>query len=322
MFNLTFKAYLKIKTLFEIDNIVKLFSILYICFIDFRIFSQKSFSLADLIFLLLLVAVIFRSKLFLPSFLKHNIQSLKVFLLFAIFWVLSFLLPSIGSNNFIEFIKDNLIYIIGSIYLLAIFIVFLYLTIEFGWEFIFKAILFAGLLNALIGLFGLVIYFIGIENRLVTILGTSSNYLIGFPRLIGFSLSPNGFAYPLFISLISSLALFYSNKISKIFVLGSSIVILIALFFTFSKALLLILLLYVLYFISKVCRSINLYQFRKYLIGFVFVAGLFLYILVTHIIVINDIDGDGSVYHEPNKVNKGYSRFNEPLLLESIVMLI
>ena len=304
MFNLSFKHFFKNINFFEIDNIVKVVSILYICVIDFRIFNQKSFSLADIIFPLLLAAIFFRTNFSLYDSLKYNVKSLKFFHYFAILWFLSFLLPSLGSNNIVDFIKDNFIYIAGSIYLIVLLIVFLYLTIEFGWEFIFKAIFYAGLINALIGLFGLCVYFIGIDNNLVTTLGTSSNYLIGFPRIKGFSLTPNGYAYPLYIALVSALALFHSNKISKLFVLQASFLILTALFFTFSKVLLLILLLYTLFFLSKVFRFLNLHQLRKYLIGFTFLGGLFLYVLVTHIMVVNDIDGDGSLYHEPDKITK------------------
>ena len=48
----------KIKDNYSVDNVVRILSILFVCLIEFRIFHQKSLSLADPIFVFLFTSII------------------------------------------------------------------------------------------------------------------------------------------------------------------------------------------------------------------------------------------------------------------------
>ena len=137
---------------------------------------------------------------------------------------------------------------------------------------------------------------VGIDSSLLSTVSTSSPYFEGFPRLTGFSLSPNGFAYSLFTSLIMSIPLYYSDSISKRFVLISSIIIFIALIFTISKTLLIFILTYTTWYLSSLFRSLKLDKARKYLLAIVLFSGLFLYILVTHIMLIDKANEEKCIF--------------------------
>ena len=209
---------------------------------------------------------------------------------------MSYLFPVFTYDDLIAFFDSNLFMIIGSLYLVAISISFFYLTIEFGWLFVVKAILYSGLINALLGITGLLLFIVGIESSLISTVSTTSPYFEGFPRLTGFSLSPNGFAYSLFTALIMSIPLYYSDSISKRFVLVSSIIIFIALIFSFAKILMLFILTYTTWYASRLFRSLKLEKARKYLLTIVLFSGLFLYILVTHIMLIDKADEEKCIF--------------------------
>jgi len=280
----------------SIDNLVKIFSILFICLIEFRIFQQKSFSLADPIFILLFSSILIKEKVNLLGLFKYDVKLVKIFFIFSIIWVASYLFPVLTYDDSIAFFDRNSVMIIGSLYLVAITMSFLYITIELGWLFIAKVILYSGLINALIAITGLLLFMAGIDFMadvdygVVTLTGTSSPYFQGFPRLLGFSLTPNGLAYSLFVSSLMSIPLYHSNSISKRFVLVSSIIIFIVLIFTLSKTLLIFILTYTTWYLSSLFRSLKLDKARKYLLAIVLFSGLFMYVLVTHIMIVDKDD--------------------------------
>jgi hypothetical protein len=286
----------------SIDNLIKIFLILFIFLIEFRIFQQKSFSLADPIFILLLSTILIKERVNLLGLFKYDFKLVKIFFIFSILWVASYLFPVLTYDDSIAFFDRNSMMIFASLYLVAITISFLYITIELGWLFIAKAILYSGLLNALIAITGLLLFMAGIDfmadvdSGLITLSGTSTPYLIGFPRLTGFSLTPNALAYSLFVSSLMSIPLYHSNSISKRFVLVSFIIIFIALVLTISKTLLIFILTYTTWYFSRLLRSWKLETARRYLLAIILFSGLILYVFATHIMIIgNDVD-IGMVY--------------------------
>ena len=297
MLNMRLKSYFLNNKTFEIDNIVQLLSILYICLIEFRIFQQPSFSLADPVFILLFSSILIKERANLLGLFNYNIKLVKIFFIFSIIWVASFIFPVLVHDDLRAFFDRNDLMIIGSLYLVVIAISFLYLTIEFGWLFIAKVVLWSGLINALIAIIGLLLFMAGVEvmadveTGLVTITGSSTPYFIGFPRLMGFSLTPNALAYSLFVSSLMSIPLYHSNSISKRFVLVSFIIIFIALILTISKTLLIFILTYTTWYFSRLLRSLKLERARKYLLAIILFSGLILYVFSTHIMIIgNDVD--------------------------------
>jgi hypothetical protein len=299
-----YNSIFKIKENFNIDNVVKMFSILFVCLIEFRILHQASLSLADAIFVLLIISIIARCKIKKFSLQKHIEKLLFLFLGFATIWVLSYLTPIFQYVDLRAFFDANLYMVIASLYLVAISISFFYLTVEFGWLFVLKAILYSGLLNALLGITGLLLFMIGIDSSLVNTAGSSAPYFEGFPRLTGFSLYSNGFAYSLFTSLIVSIPLYYSDFISKRFVLVSSIIIFVALIFSMAKIILISVLTITAWYASCLFRSLKLYKLRKYFLAIVLFGGLFLYILVTHIMLVNKVDEEKCIFGDEIIISK------------------
>jgi hypothetical protein len=316
------KSYFSSHKIFEIDNIVLILAILYICLIEFRIFQHQSFSLADPVFILLFSSILIKEKESLLGFFKNDDKLVKIFFIFSIVWVLSYIFPVLTYDDSIAFFDRNSRFIIGSFYLVAISVSFFYLTIKLGWLIIAKVVLWSGLINALIAITGLLLFMSGIDvmadvkNGLVTKTGSSTPYLIGFPRLIGFSLTPNALAYSLFVSSLMSIPLYHSNSISKRFFLVSFIIIFIALALTISKTLLIFILTYTTWYFSRLLRSWKLERARRYLLAIILFSGLILYVFATHIMIVgNDVD-IGLVYPgAAGKCNFGkelfFSNFDE-----------
>ena len=69
---MNYNSIIKIKDNFSVDNVVRIFSILFVCLIEFRIFHQKSLSLADPIFVFLFTSIIARGRINFFSLLKYN----------------------------------------------------------------------------------------------------------------------------------------------------------------------------------------------------------------------------------------------------------
>ena len=98
-----YNSILKIKENFSIDAIIKIFSILFICLIEFRIFHHKSLSLADPVFVLLFTSILVRDKKKLFNSLKYNAKLVILFLVFATIWVISYLSPVLSYDDLIAF---------------------------------------------------------------------------------------------------------------------------------------------------------------------------------------------------------------------------
>lgn len=276
----------------NIDNLIMSLSILFIFFIDFRVFKLETFSLADPIFIFLLISIAIRGKINVASVIKGNSKIILLFIVFITLWIVSFMSPMLSYENQISFLNSNLIMIFGSIYLVAVSITFFHIAVVFGYTFVLKAILYSGLVNAIVALLGLLLFTLDIESNLVSTINTSSPYLANFPRLTGFSITPNGLAYSFFTALIISIPLYYSEKISKRFVLASSLIIFIALLFTLAKILLIFFLASTTWFINRLFNN-QAIKLKKYLLSFILLSGFFLYMLSTHILFIDrdkDID--------------------------------
>ena len=285
-----YNSLFKINNNFNIDNLVKALAVLFICLIEFRVFYKASLSLADPIFVLLFSSIIVRIKIKNSSLLKYFEKLFFLFLGFATIWVMSYLMPIFAYDDLKTFFYGNSVMIIGSLYLVAISLTFFYITIEFGWLFVLQTVFYSGLFNALLGITGLLLFIVGIDSTLVNVTATSAPYFEGFPRLTAFSLSPNGFAYSMFTSLIVSIPLYYSDLVSKRFVVVSSIIIFTALIFSMAKIILISILTYTVWYASSIFRSLKLYKLRKYILAIVLFSGLFLYVLVTHIMLVDKAD--------------------------------
>ena len=78
-----YNSIFKIKENFNADAIVRIFAILFVCLIEFRIFHQKSLSLADPIFVFLFTSIVARSKINFFSLVKYNAKLVILFLVFC-----------------------------------------------------------------------------------------------------------------------------------------------------------------------------------------------------------------------------------------------
>ena len=113
MLNKRLKSYFSNNNTFEIDNIVLLLSILYICLIEFRIFQVKSISLADPVFILLFSSILIKERANLLGLFKYNIKLVKIFFIFSIIWVASFIFPVLVHDDLRAFFDRNDLMIIG-----------------------------------------------------------------------------------------------------------------------------------------------------------------------------------------------------------------
>ena len=67
----------------------------------------------------------------------------------------------------------------------------------YGFQYIAKSFIFSGLIHAFFGILGLLLFFAGIDNSLVCFGCSTSPYLVDFPRVSGFSVSINAYAFSL-----------------------------------------------------------------------------------------------------------------------------
>ena len=266
-----------------LDLLTKFCVFAFVITIEFRIFENKSISLSDIVFLLVILLVFYKPDKRYFSVFKSNVKThvLQVFSVFSVVWIISYITPVFGSLNSLDFFIDNRFMIVGAIYLVTTAFVFYFISIRFGWRLIAIAVLITGLVNAILGFTGLILYFYGVETQLVCADCTSSPYMREFPRMVGFSLSPNGYAYAQFSALMMAVALL-TNK-NKLYMLLVISIIALSLFMSFSKVLLLFLLSYFIFIVLYVV------QIKKYrLIAFYgsLFFGIFLYLFVTNILIV------------------------------------
>ena len=93
-----------------------------------------SFSLADPIFILLFSSILIKERVNLLGLFKYDAKLVKIFFIFSILWVASYLFPVLTYDDSIAFFDRNSAMIFASLYLVAITISFLYLTIEQNWS--------------------------------------------------------------------------------------------------------------------------------------------------------------------------------------------
>jgi hypothetical protein len=221
----------------NIDAITRMLVILFVCLIEFRVFDNKGLSLADPIFLIISIVLFLNSGLSLVK-LKPT-SNISLIVMFSFFWTVSYLTPvfSYPSDEWLDFLNNNFSLVVGSIYLVMITLLFRYIVIKFGIKFVLEAIFYAGLINAIVAFFGLMLALFDIESGLVCLPAscTTAPYLEDMPRMVGFSLSPNGYAYSQFTALIAVLVLFFrGNPVTNISLL-SLIIIAASLLLSFSQ---------------------------------------------------------------------------------------
>jgi len=270
-----------------LDLTTKILVFIFVSLIEFRIFENKSISLADLVFLILFTLFFIKLNRRYFSILKsvddkkHIVQT---FIVFSTIWIVSYITPIFGFFESFEFFIENRFMIIGSIYLVTIAFVFYFISIRFGWRLIATAVFFAGLVNAILGFIGVFLYIYGIESQLVCIGCTSSPYMSGIPRVVGFSLTPNGYAYAQFSALMMAPTLLSYR--SKGYILSAISVIALSLFMSFSKTSLLFLLAYFIFGILYFIQNSNYEKYRSILLYGSLFIGVCLYLSVTSILVI------------------------------------
>ena len=258
------------------DQTVKSLSFFFILFIQFRVFTNESLSLADVVFIFLFPALLIQ----LPNL--KNIFKVKrprffVVGLFITTWIVSYLTPAFYYQNISEFILENAFMLLGSLYLVLILVAFYFINLIYGFQFIAKSFIFAGLIHAFFGIFGLLLYFVGLDNSLVCFGCSTSPYLVDFPRVSGFSVSINAYAFSLLISLIL-IPTQMTNKNRKL-MLSIGLFIFTVMILSLSKIIIIAGLAVVLWFVFLRIKSSLSSMLIKTL---VFVFGM-VYVLATHV---------------------------------------
>ena len=102
-----------------LDLLTKVFIFAFVITIEFRIFENKSVSLSDIVFLLVLLLVFYKPDKRYFSVFKSNVKmhALQVFSVFSVVWIVSYATPVFGSLNSLDFFIENRFMIIGAIYL-------------------------------------------------------------------------------------------------------------------------------------------------------------------------------------------------------------
>ncbi len=272
----------------NLDALIRFFVVLFVCLIEFRIFNNKGLSLADPIFLIIALSFLFNKSFSFTEMRPH--RNILLLAIFALTWIFSHIAPifSYPSTEWLDFLSNNIQIIVGSVYLVVISLVFRYVTIKYGVNFVLKAIIYAGLTNATLGFFGLALLLFGIESELVCLASscTSSPYVEDIPRMIGFSLSPNGYAYSQFTALIATLALFFRGGVVTNFSLLSLFVIAMSLLLSFSQLLVLGVLVLFIWFSNKFITK----AYKKIALLIVLISGCIMYVLITHFMLTGDQD--------------------------------
>jgi len=272
-----------IKFNINLDVLIRFAVVLFVCLIEFRVFNNKGLSLADPIFLIVVLLFLFNKSSFFSEIKPH--RNILLLTIFAFVWVLSHITPifSYPSTEWFDFLSSNIQIIVGSVYLFVISLVFRYVTIKYGVNFALKAIIYSGLVNAILGFSGLALLLFGMESELVCLESscTSSPYAEDIPRIIGFSLSPNGYAYSQFTALIATLALFFRGGVATGFSLLLLFIIAISLLLSFSQLLMLGVLSLFIWFSNKFIMR----AYKKIVLLIVLVSGCIMYILATHLML-------------------------------------
>jgi len=183
------------------DQTVRSLTFFFILFIQFRIFTNESFSLSDVVFIFLFPALLIQ----LPNLINvFKVERSRFFFigLFITTWIVSYLTPAFYYQDISEFILDNAFILLGALYLVLVLVTFYLINLIYGFQYIAKSFIFSGLIHAFFGILGLLLFFAGIDNSLVCFGCSTSPYLVDFPRVSGFSVSINAYAFSLLISLI------------------------------------------------------------------------------------------------------------------------
>ncbi len=261
------------------DQTVKSLSFFFILFIQFRVFTNESLSLADVVFIFLSPALLIQLPN-LKNIFKVERPRLIFFVgLFITTWIVSYLTPAFYYQNISEFILENTFMLLGSLYLVLILVTFYFINLIYGFQFIAKSFIFSGLIHAFFGIFGLLLYFVGLDNSLVCFGCSTSPYLVDFPRVSGFSVSINAYAFSLLISLIL-IPTQMTNKNRKL-MLSIGLFIFTVMILSLSKIIIVAGLSIVLWFVFLRIKSSLSSMLIKTL---VFVFGM-VYVLATHVSV-------------------------------------
>lgn len=268
------------------EYLLRFAAILYIVLIDFRVFDNKSLSLADVVFVLILLLIALYGGKF-ENILNAPVEkeALLFFVVFSALWVMSYVLPMLNYTDKIAFLKSNAFIITGAAYLVVVSMLFYYLSVVLGRTFIIKGVFYSGFTNAVIGIVGLVLFALGFDNDFITQSGTSSPYLLGFPRLKGFSLTSNAYAYLLFTSALMVVPLYYSKAIKQNVLLMQFATICAAIAMTLSKTVFLLLLSFVCWFAVRLLYANYRYIHIRRILFYVLLLGLLFYLVITHIVI-------------------------------------
>tara|TARA_B100000579_G_C22847906_1_gene865527 strand:- start:3425 stop:4615 length:1191 start_codon:yes stop_codon:yes gene_type:complete len=207
--------------------------------IEYRILSNKSFSIFDIVIIFLFILF------FLIRKINLNFLSVKLIILIIISLTHSVTIFLI-SNNYNIFFGT-----IVLIYLCSILFIYEQLAIRMKFEKIFQIFIYAIILNCILSLIGIIFYLININNIMICTNCTSSELLNNFPRIKNLAYSPNSYAFYNFIGiLVLCVNQTISNKNFNLFILFLFFILTISLL-TLSKTNLLILSFVFIYFFKN-----------------------------------------------------------------------
>tara|TARA_B100000575_G_scaffold285151_1_gene280076 strand:+ start:539 stop:1720 length:1182 start_codon:yes stop_codon:yes gene_type:complete len=194
------------------NNIIKInFTLIFLSFltIEYKIFVNKSIALFDVVFIILSISIFY--------FIKKKFNNLFFFstIIIAISLINTFLIFYIHNN------WNSLLGAIIILYLCSILYIYGQIFEFIKIEKIFKIFIYAVIVNCLISIAGIILYFTDTDTFLICTNCTSSNLLNNFPRFKNFAYSPNSYAFYNFIGifLLSILNSQFNKKSYLFFIL-------------------------------------------------------------------------------------------------------
>ena len=245
------------------NNIVKInLLLIFLSFItiEYKVFINKSFSIFDIVFILLSISLLF--------FSKKKFNTLFFFSVILIFVsLISSLLIFYNNNNINSFLGSVIIF-----YLCSILFIYGQLIKFIKIEKIIKIFVYAVIINCLISLIGIILHFVDIKTILTCTNCTSSDLFYNFPRIKNFAYSPNSYAFYNFIGIVLLCILnLQNNKKSYLFFILLFFITLISIL-TLSKTNFLIVSFIIIFlFINKISyKSLFLIFIFIFIINFIF----------------------------------------------------
>ena len=211
---------------------------------------------------------------------KIKFNALDFALMFYLVVIFITSLFAVNSKPFFEFFGSTYLFI--NYFLIKNFIIFFKDSIP---DFIYKAILWMGLLAAFFGIIGTILTYIKIENSLGFIY-VRYPYFGDIIRAKGFTSSPHMLASILNVSILFSITHFFFGQKRNMLQLIAICIMLLAYLLTFAKIVVLLLIGIIFIFILK-GKNRFLPKPRKWFLLFCSMCLLIVYIMGTHFIIIN-----------------------------------